>query len=466
MGKIIRIIQRVSLRHLILLSLLLNLSMYFTIRPWNKEVENKVIVTSDAVGYETLAENILHYRTFAGTYDTASIPANSNQLQPGYLILTYDTFREPGYPAFLALVYFMVGIKPFVAIFLQLFLNVISVVLIYKITKLLFENSVVATLAGLIFAFDIHSIYMANVLYTDTLFVFLFLVSVYYFLSGLLSKKLFKFILSAIFLGLATLTRPVSLFYPLVLAFVLVLYYRKSIGMIVKVLPLYFVIVNSLAGTWALRNHLTYGRWQLTTEGNYGLLMFYEAFGESRNSNLPIDSVRTLLQAECDSVGCNKMRNPFDRSKICGQIAWKHIRQNKMTFAKTQVWGITHMFMSLGNIDMAQTLGMASSDVDGQLVMDSQRLKQNFAHPGQAVLALLIIAMLLLQYVGAIIGFIFLMKNNKRFILVFSVLTLLYFSLITGAVGKYRYKLPMQFVICSVAGYGYYSLLKRKIEVQ
>ena len=158
------------------------------------------------------------------------------------------------------------------------------------------------------------------------------------------------------------------------------------------------------------------------------------------------------------------MRNPFDRSKICNKVAWEYIRDNKMAYLETQVWGATHMFLSLGNIDMAQTLGWNSSDVEGQLIMDSQRIKANFSHKGQAILGILIIVVLLLQYIGTLFGFIFLVKNKNWFILVFSILTIFYFSAITGAIGKYRYKLPMQFTICSIAGCGYYSLMKRKAD--
>jgi len=456
----LKFFQRISLIHIVLLSVMLNLVMYCVIRSWKPDIEKNTIITSDATGYETLAENILRYHTFAGKYDTNKIPLSSPLLEPVNLLYNYDTFRGPGYPAFLAMVYFIAGVKPFAAIFLQILLNIISVILAYRITLLLFSNTIVATLTGLLYAMDVHSIYVANVLYSDTLFIFLFLLSVYYFISGIQEKSLPKFLTSAVFIGLSCLTRPVSLLFPIVYVMMVFIFYRNLGRWIIKALALFMVIAYSIIGTWAFRNHTMYGSWQLTTEDKYGLLMFYEAFGEARQSNLPIDSVRERLQAECNLSGCNKLKNPFDRSKICGQVAWKHIRQNKLVFAETQLWGATHMFLSLGNIDMAQTLGWASSNVDGQLIMDSQRIGQNFSHAGQAFLGILIIAVLIVQYIGFLCGMFYLVKNHKYLIITFSILTILYFTLITGAVGKYRYKLPMEFVICSIAGYGWYSVFK------
>ncbi len=437
--------------------------MYCLVRSWDSNVEKNVIVTSDAIGYQQLAENILHYHTFAGTTDTASIPLNSHALEPGLLIANYDTYREPGYPAFLAFVYLIAGVKPFIAILIQLILNAICVVLIYRIAFLLFNNKIVATIAALLFTLDIHSIYVANVLYSDTLFIFLFLLSLYYFFSGLKILSFIRFVLSALFLGLACITRPVSLLYPFVLFFV-VFVFNKGMERrwLVKIIIPYMLIIYAIVGGWVLRNHTSYNRWQLTTMDGYNLLDFNVAFTESRKTNLPIETVRGSLLNKADSLGCLRMRNPFDRSKICGKVAWEYIRNNKVAYTETQLWGAIHMFLSLGNIDIAQTLGWRSSDVEGQLVMDSNRIKQNFAHKGQAILGVLIILVLLLQYIGAFIGFVFLIKNKNWFVLVFGILTIFYFSAITGAIGKYRYKLPMQFTICAISGYGYYSLIKRK----
>jgi hypothetical protein len=194
----------------------------------------------------------------------------------------------------------------------------------------------------------------------------------------------------------------------------------------------------------------------------YNIMEFNVAFAETRHTLIPIEPVRMNLEKQCDSLGCLKLKNPFDRSNICGRVAWNYIKENKVAYLETQIWGAIHMFLSIGNIDMAETLGWSSSNVEGQLIMDSQRLKQNFLYKGQAILAILIIIVLITQYIGALFGLFFLFKNKKYFIITFSILSILYFSAVTGAIGKYRYKLPMQFVICSIAGYGYYTILKRK----
>jgi 4-amino-4-deoxy-L-arabinose transferase-like glycosyltransferase len=458
----LKLIHRISLMHLVTLSFVLNLIMYCAVGSWNQDVEKNIVVTRDAAGYELLAKNILHYHTFAGAYDTANIPLNSPELKGSYLIVNYDTYREPVYPGFLALIYFITGVKPFVAIFLQLILNTFSVILVYRIAMLLFDNKNVATLAGLIYALDIHAIFVANTLLSDTLFVFLFFLSLFYFLSGIKKKSVKEFIASAVFTGLASLTRPVLLLYPFVLIFFMLLFNRNLGFWIIKTMALYLIIAYSIIGTWAIRNHNTYGRWQLNTMNGYNLLMANVAITESRKTSVFIEEVRAKLDVQCDSLGCLKTKNPFDRSNICEKVAWNYIVKNKMDYIETQIWGGIHMFLSLGNIDMAQHLGWSSSDVEGQLIMDSKRLEQNFAHKKQAVLGVLIILMLIIQYTGAFIGLFELVKKRKYRTFAFSVFTILYFIAITGAIGKYRYKLPMQVAICTISAYGYCSILKRK----
>jgi 4-amino-4-deoxy-L-arabinose transferase-like glycosyltransferase len=462
--KMHRLIQRISLVHLLILSFILNFSMYYAVRSWNPDVEKNILLTRDSHGYELLAENMLQYHSFAGTFDTLDIPQNSDRLEASYLIVNYDTYREPVYPGFLALIYWVTGIKPFIAVFIQILLNVFSLALIYRIVLLLFDNKEVATIAGLIFAVDIHSIFVANTLLSDTLFVFLLLLSIYYFLSGLQHKSLAKCSFSAVFIGLACLTRPVLLLYPFVLLFMIIVFYKNPLKWTSKMMVLYFAITYFLVGLWAFRNHITYGKWQLNTMNGYNLLMANVAISESRDLNIFIENVRAKLDAQCDSLGCLKLRNPFDRSSLCEKVSWKYIKNNKKAFFDTQVWGAVHMFLSLGNIDMAEQLGWPSSDVEGQLLMDSKRLQQNFAHKKQALLGILIILALILQYVGALFGIFFLVKNRKYQILAFCIITILYFSVFTGAIGKYRYKLPMQLAIISMSGYGYSSILRRKSE--
>ncbi|MGP8216684.1 MAG: ArnT family glycosyltransferase [Bacteroidia bacterium] len=439
--------------------------MYFAIRSWNPAVEKGVIFTGDPVEYESLAENILHYHTYAGAFDTLNVQLNSNLLKIGDKMNYADTYRLPGYPVFLAIVYYISGIKPFVAIFLQILLNIISVVLIYRITLLLFNIIEVAIIAGLLFAIDIHSIYVANLLYSDTLFIFFFLLSLYIFVTGLQKKSVRKFIISAIFMGLACLTRPVTILYPFILTFILFLYNKQQWKWVLKIMAFYCLITYIMVGTFVLRNHITYGKWELTSEDGFALLLCNVAFTESRKSLVPIETIRTNLLEHCDSLGCARMRNPFDHSAVFRKVAMEYIKKNPVEYIKTQVWGALHMFLSLGNIDMAKSLGWKSSNVEGQIIMDTQRLKQNFSYKRQALLGALILVLLMIQYTGALLGMYFLVKNHNYIILILCILTLLYFSVITGSMGMYRYKLPVEFVICSIGGYGYYSLKKRQVEL-
>ncbi len=199
---------------IVLVNLALKLGMFCYLSPWSKTSEDTKIVVSDSKGYEQVAENLLHYHRFAPLKDTVNIADFSEFRATGYIMCHPDGWMMPVYPLFLATVYSITGVKPFMAIFFQILLSLISVILVYRIAKLLFENSKVATIAALLFAIDIHSIYSANEMLTDTIFVLLFLSGIYYFLKGMINGKNLIFSLGAVFMGLACLTRLVGLFLP------------------------------------------------------------------------------------------------------------------------------------------------------------------------------------------------------------------------------------------------------------
>jgi len=66
-----------------------------------------------------------------------------------------------------------------------------------------------------------------------------------------------------------------------------------------------------------------------------------------------------------------------------------------------------------------------------------------------------------LQYTGAIFGIIKLCIARNFMLISLIILTIAYFTIVTGALGMYRFKLPLVPLICIAAGYGY-STLKAK----
>lgn len=97
-------------------------------------------------------------------------------------------------------------------------LSCLQILLIYKITLKLFNDFRVAVLAAFFMAVNAHIANYSYVLITETLFLLVFSISVYFYLQAREEKKSFWIyaIFSALFLAFATLTRANPMLLPLI----------------------------------------------------------------------------------------------------------------------------------------------------------------------------------------------------------------------------------------------------------
>jgi 4-amino-4-deoxy-L-arabinose transferase-like glycosyltransferase len=462
-------ISAIPLIYIILTGLALRLILFCYISSWNKQVEKEKIVVSDSWQYEAMAENLLKYHSFTPPIDTLNLARYSNLKLTGILFLHPDTYREPGYPIYLAAIYSIFGIKPYIAILFQLILSAISILFTYRIAILLFNNSAVAKLATLLYIFDIHSIFVANELLTDTILTILFLPSIYYFLKGMKNNKWQSFAWGGILLGLACLTKPIVLFYPAILFMLICLFSSQRLDWKIKMGLLFALICGGITSIWLVRNRVEYGHWQMTTQGGSDLLFYYSSLTEQRITHSNLDSIRVKFQQQADSAGFRKETDPFKQSDICKKIALSYISKHKLAFLLTHFEGGINMYLSLGNNGIAKTLGW-EKELNAQrfAVITSQRVMENFKKgKRETALGILILLVILIQYSGAVYGAIRIYRDKYFMFLVLFILTVLYFWAVAGVLGSYRYKLPVVPFICIAAGYGYmYVINKGKDSVK
>lgn len=118
------------------------------------------IPSGDAVGYNTLAKNLLRYGQLA--YEKDKLTAH----------------REPVYPIFLFLVYKVFGESVFLVRVVQSALSVLSIYFIFFITKKIFGNKE-AVISSTITCFWPTFIYYSATLLRETVFTFWLLLCVY-----------------------------------------------------------------------------------------------------------------------------------------------------------------------------------------------------------------------------------------------------------------------------------------------
>ena len=102
---------------IVLLGLSLRLLAFLLVKPWLPEIMNTRILVYDALGYHQLGLEIANSLSF-----------NS-------------TFRTPGYPMFIAMIYTLFGVKPWAVVLAQTFIDTLTIGVIYFSGSRLFSRN-------------------------------------------------------------------------------------------------------------------------------------------------------------------------------------------------------------------------------------------------------------------------------------------------------------------------------------
>jgi 4-amino-4-deoxy-L-arabinose transferase-like glycosyltransferase len=170
--------------------------------------------------------------------------------------------RTPGYSFFIGIFYLLSGkdidIAFKIIVFTQIVLDSISIFLIYKIGKKIFDNSI-GILSALIFSIYPFVIVWSAVVYAETLSIFLFLLSICFFLNAISGKQ--YFVSGAIF-SLSVLTRiQLIVFIPF---FIFISFLSNNKGSFIitnyKNTFLFILSIVIVYGSWPIRNIIIHGK--------------------------------------------------------------------------------------------------------------------------------------------------------------------------------------------------------------
>jgi len=215
--------------------------------------EHGFIAHSDAFSfYLRGAENLINHRIF------------SLNISPPY---TSDAYRMPLYTFFVA-GFLLLKLPLFWIIFVQNIMAGFISVFIYRIGRLLGFSHGVNLFAAILTALEPASIYWNNLLMSDYLFTFLFVLSCYYFF-------LKRYYIFALILGLATLTRPTSLYFLPLFLFLMIFedwkIWKSWFHLPWRQIVITILIFLAVLFPWLLRNKIVFDTWQLTSASWYNL---------------------------------------------------------------------------------------------------------------------------------------------------------------------------------------------------
>ena len=422
----------------LLLCLGFRLIFFFAVAPWDPRVREGQILKGDALEYHLLAKNLAENHRFAG--------------QTFYQL---DAIRTPGYPLFVGFFYLFFGAVPWIVLLAQILLDSISCALFYLILARLISPKA-AVPSAIMYAMDPFLIFHSSTLLSDIPFIFLCLVAFFFIANiidvGYQKRKFFPLALSAIFFGLATLTRPISLYLPPLIALFLLFHFRGKIKFALKYASVYLLVFAVTIAPWLVRNQVCYGQLSLSTSGAYNLLVRSVAPIIMHKNDLDAHSARKMLFDEADELmardGLSSAHlNDFQKARYWQRAAIGHLRSEPLKFLKFHVLGMIHTLANLGTRSYADFLGMKTGvePLDIKQYAGFVSLLRAFlrAKTGPEIaIGLAIGTYLLVTYLLAAVGLITGWGHGNRPILWLSLLISLYFLTITGAAGLARFKLP------------------------
>ena len=395
-------------------ALALRLALFFAVGAWDTVRLEERIFFGDARSYHRLAINLAEH----GVY--------SVQRQPP---LVPNTFRVPLYSFYVSIFYRLFGPFPHLAILGQLVLGALTCVALCRLGTLLFDRRA-GIAAGAILAFDYSAVLFSNRLYADTLFTLLVLLGVAAVARFLAADGALRHLVAAgALLGLATLCRPVSLYFVIALAPVLWLAHRgrpaalsvrgRALSTLAACAVL-FAAYLAVLSPWMLRNYGVTGRAYVT-------------------------SMQT------------KVGPWYLPRTTAGPLSLTHLVGDTRSFAR----GFVRYFTILGSGEYPLILGIRYRHHDAVGLREAGLSEwvgstlRNRSTPLQRMIVIAIIAWLAALYLAAARGLWVAVRRGLMAAVALLVATVVYFMIATGPIAtEVRYRLPALPAIVALAGLG------------
>jgi hypothetical protein len=227
-------------------------------------------VTSDASGYDAAARRLLATGTFAFPIgqDLWANDAFKEDAGAAYIAMPPNAFTVPGYTAFVAAVYSVVGTGPgrFAAVrVVQALLSVVGLALLFALALRVTRDRAVAwTTLGLAAAYP-PNLWANGYLLTESVFVVVLIAMVLLMAEAAITGSRRWFLLAGLAAGLGTLLRPIALALPaaLVAYGVWRLWHGraagKAWGRFTLDIALLALVAALVIAPWAYRNSMLYG---------------------------------------------------------------------------------------------------------------------------------------------------------------------------------------------------------------
>ncbi|MFA6414378.1 MAG: glycosyltransferase family 39 protein [Candidatus Paceibacterota bacterium] len=380
------------------------------------------------------------------------------------------SYRTPVMPYFIAGVYFLFG-NYFMVILVHLLIGSIVPLLGMRIARYITAIRVIPIAVGVFLALEPTSILLSAVFLSETVFTFLFALSIIFLFRYWEGKALAPLLVSALLLGLSTLTRPPVEYLPAVLVALLFWETRKHLSQRVFVhIGLYVLVFVLTLSPWIYRNYQVFGVLGLSSQQGAALYTI------TVPSVLAIER-KTNFSQEYNKAIAGPNETDFVQSAAYTKLALPILASHPRELV---ILGANTAFSFFTNDGMFDVLRQIKRD-GGMFDVWSRIKSENGIQLGESSISLLVTAPLtMLQYLAALattplalvvfgravwflITLAFLMgawhalRQERENIYVLTAISIVAYILLTtlvvGFTVNFRYRLPVNAIILTFAAY-------------
>ncbi len=254
--------------------------------------------TSDSIEFHNIALNLLETGSYSKSIINPAIP---------------DFQRMPAYPFLMTLTYRLFGASHANVLLLNHMFFILTALLLYRVTRLVFSETS-GLWAVTVLSFDPSSILAVNTIMAEGLYATVFLAAWFFLIRFVGRRKLWDACFLGLGLGLATLTKPASTYFPLlVLPVMIVLTWKMCNGR--RLLAAGVITLLSYAavlGPWICRNHMLTGRLVVTSMQAHQLLYYHAAMVRSNAENITLSESQTAIRREIGDSASGELEEALD----------------------------------------------------------------------------------------------------------------------------------------------------------
>ncbi|HLB00843.1 MAG TPA: glycosyltransferase family 39 protein, partial [Bacteroidota bacterium] len=255
-------------------------------------------------------------------------------------------YRAPGYPAFLAVVYAVVGPAPLAAKFVQALLDAITAGFLFLLGRK--SSDISGMIAATLWCIFPPAILYVNYLLSESLAIFLITLALLLLIDAPLERISLRWLLLGLTIGCLILTKPIFLPLP----FLLLAFGRKLNLSRVHGIALIGAIVLVLA-PWIARNSVVMGQTGLSTNGGINLFI--------GNNPDATGSFQGRFPPELASDAIDEVT----RNQLAFSLGIDYILRHPATFMINGAKKIAHVFRTEGDVLIGSFPRSAATDTAG-----------------------------------------------------------------------------------------------------